>query len=147
MKIYPVIQIRSNSKIKKISKSLLVSFPKCVSRQLILFSVLLFTNGASATEIAECTGNQDYDDSPVIAKIYFENGFGHISVQTSNELFEVSTDVEFLDHDIIHIYNNRLVMDFIASPLSETTSVQSFRDGMFFVSDFTCQRELSPPSP
>ena len=107
-----------------------------------IFILILLSVPCSAEECAiiECKGPLVTDWSEVTATIYRVSDIkGKIVMTTSTEVFESGTGLEF-DKGLISVFDNEFQMFFTVSKGIITENVQAYRDGMFFVDEFTCKQ-------
>jgi hypothetical protein len=103
----------------------------------VFIGLFALANLSHASQVAECQGTCVLDDTPVTAKIYSDSGIGKIVIETTIDVVESPTKIDFLGTDL-KIYDNNFQMFFTVSPKKSASSVEAFRGGEFFVEDFIC---------
>lgn len=94
-----------------------------------------------ASQVAQCLGTFVFDNSPVSARIYSENGVGRIEIETSEDKIQSETEVKISPDLTVTVENNNAFrLSFSVSQSQPASQVQAFRDGQFFVEDFYCIR-------
>ncbi len=92
-----------------------------------------------ASQVIDCHGT-DIWNNPVTANIYAENGVGRIVIITNIDSVESVTLISDVSKNPLEVSRNDFIMEFSVFSGQPTSPVQAFRDGAFFVEDFTCTR-------
>lgn len=106
---------------------------------LICLLTLLFAQLSAATEVAECLGTADWDGSQVTANVVSDAVGKRIIIQTHVDTVESTTAINRIGLDRWEITDNDFRMNFTVKAGEETSPVEAFRDGQFFVEDFACR--------
>ena len=101
---------------------------------------------AFTSQVVECRG-EDIFGNKAIAQIFLENNKGRIVITTlsshpngtPNETIESNTEIKEAG-DVLQIWDNIFLMEFSVSKEKPAFPVDAFRDGAFWITDFTCLR-------
>jgi hypothetical protein len=105
--------------------------------------VVLSPSLSLASQVVECVG-EDIFGSKAVAQIFLEDGRGRIVITSSSKIAQIDvvesiTKIEDAD-GVLQIWDNDFAMQFSVSKEQPTFPIDAFRDGAFWVTDFSCQR-------
>ena len=106
---------------------------------LFIIPLLLGPNFCIADQLVECHGTNIWNHE-VIAQIFYNNGVGRILMVDDVVTVESKTSIEGIGTETLKIFDNDFVMNFSVSSGQETSLVQAFLQGAFYVEDFSCVR-------